>query len=397
MYLDDKYDESDGDGLVHPSRGVATQHDGVNADYKKYERIIKGLKKERLIFIIENHYIDSLTYDEKVVLLKEILCGFISSDPPRKINNIQDKYDKMIFEFFKLNLLYKKPDEDKYYAFEAKRGEVVGFFLCNPEEYDKNEKSANKMPTMSTFTKNFDYYVYNVPDEGEGWNKISKSIAIDSIYDSAKEYLGAGEGSKLFNTKNIWGYSSKGVKTKHVFRLVKPKSLAKDIKPVVSIEPGQIIGDAGDGMSSLIRDFQEVFPENYIGYTDLLEDTLRKKIQIKIQGLEDGTEKKKRDEEAAKKKKKKLTKKEKDKIDTEIEEELEELEIRNEEINEELEKLEDEEDLKERGIYLFKNLTKLKEKDFISKKFISKMYELSTRSRKKFFSYDTFLFKFIND
>ena len=51
---------------------------------------------------------------KKVILLKEILCGFISSGE----QEIQDDYDKEIYKFFENNLIYF--DDDQYYAFEKK-------------------------------------------------------------------------------------------------------------------------------------------------------------------------------------------------------------------------------------------------------------------------------------
>ena len=49
-----------------------------------YKPIVDGLKEED----IKNHYIDALSYDEKVVVLKEILCGYIVSGGKK----IQDPY-----------------------------------------------------------------------------------------------------------------------------------------------------------------------------------------------------------------------------------------------------------------------------------------------------------------
>ena len=90
----------------------------LDEDLDVYSGIINGLKSKH----IKDYTIDSLTFDEKLVLLKEILCGFISSGEKK----IQDEYDKEIFDFFKNNLIYF--DNDQYYGFE-KRGKVVGFLV----------------------------------------------------------------------------------------------------------------------------------------------------------------------------------------------------------------------------------------------------------------------------
>ena len=80
----------------------------LNTEFEDYKVIIPSLDRK----VITDRYIDSLTYDEKVVLLKEILCGYISSGG--KV--IQDRYDKEIFDFFENNLIYEEDGE--YYTFE---------------------------------------------------------------------------------------------------------------------------------------------------------------------------------------------------------------------------------------------------------------------------------------
>ena len=293
----------------------------LDTDFVEYGNIIKGLKKKH----IKDHYMDSLPYDDKVVLLKEILCGFISSGE----TDIQDVYDRDIKEFFKLNLIYKD-DEDNYYGFEE-TGKVVGFFLCNPEKYNKSK----------VIFDNFDYYEYD-----GNWKNLDR-IGIGNLRKNIQHTLVK---KSMFKTGIPWGYSFKEDKTKHVFKIVDGKVSDKDT------EPGKVIGDKGYPMLTLLREFHKNFEENHMKYTEHMKKTL--------EGL--------------------VTKREWDKVKKELNP-----------LNE---------DPIGTVTYLFKKYKELqrnkkiigvKGSTIISKEYITKMYELSTRNSFKFLSYDTFLFKSI--
>ena len=163
--------------------------------------------------MLPDRYIDSLTYDEKVVLLKEILCGYISSGG--KV--IQDRYDKEIFDFFENNLIYEEEDGE-YYTFE-KKGKVVGFFLCNPDKYNR----------IQDVFKNFDYFEY----DGE-WKFIDE-VGIDVKNNALRNK----DIKNVFKSGKVWGYSFKEDKNKHVFKIVDLRYGIHDN------EPGKVIGDKG--------------------------------------------------------------------------------------------------------------------------------------------------------
>tara|TARA_Y100001980_G_C14556284_1_gene347227 strand:+ start:2837 stop:6619 length:3783 start_codon:yes stop_codon:yes gene_type:complete len=284
----------------------------LDKDMETYGRIIDGLDSKHL----KHHYIDSLTYDEKLVLLKEILCGFISSGEKK----IQDKYDKEIFDFFINNLIYFH--DDQYYGFE-KRGKVVGFFLCNPNKYNKIQDIFN----------NFDYYEYD--GEWKHLDEVGISILKNNILRNKRL-------KTIFKTGKVWGYSFKEDKKKHVFKIVDEKYKVYDN------EPGKVIGDKGFPMLSLLQEYMNNFDKNNTKYIELMKETLEKK----------------------------LTKKKWKTIEKDVD------------------SLEEEGDIVSIMKYLYKELRGVGKQEIITKEFITKMYELSSRNILKFINYDTFLFKF---
>ena len=284
----------------------------LDEDMEIYSNVINGLNHKH----IKHHYIDSLTYEEKLVLLKEILCGFISSGEKK----IQDDYDKEIFDFFKNNLIYL--DDDQYYGFE-KRGKVVGFFICNPEKYNKLQDIFN----------NYDYYEYD--GNWKNLDEVGIGMLKNNILRNKKL-------QNLFKTGKVWGYSFKEDKKKHVFKIVDEKYKRYDN------EPGKVIGDKGFPMLTLLQEFMNNFNKNHEKYIELMEKTLNTKV--------------------TKAKWKKIKK--------------------------EIDVLKEENDIHGLVKYLYKELRSIGKQKIITKDFITKMYELSSRSILKFFSYDIFLFKF---
>ena len=279
-----------------------------------YEEIIDGLKKED----IKNSKIDSLSYDDKVVVLKEILCGYIVSGGKK----IQDHYDLEIFEFFKDNLIYQ--NDGQYYAFEEK-GKVVGFFLCNPEKYNKVQDIFN----------NFDYYEYD-----ENWKYLDE-VGIQMLKNNIIRNKNL---PKKFKTGKTWGYSFKEDKKNHVFKVVDERFKVYDN------EPGKVIGDKGFPMVTLLQEYMNNFPKNHEKYIDLMKEKLKNKSN--------------------KTKQKKM-----EKTIVEYEKEGDTIGLTK---------------------YLYKELRDIGNQVIIKKEFITYMYELTFRnSSNKYFSYDTFLFKFV--
>ena len=145
----------------------------------------------------------------------------------------------------------------------------------------------------------------------------------------------------FFKSGKVWGYSFKEDKNKHVFKIVDLRYGIHDN------EPGKVIGDKGFPMLTLLQEFMNNFEDNHSKYVELMIETLMENVNDS-----------------------KLSK-----IDKEIET------IAG--------------DLSSLTKYLYKELRGVKKQHIITKDFITKMYEYSSRSVLKFFSYDTFLFKFI--
>lgn len=279
-----------------------------------YNRIVDGLKEED----IKNNYIDSLSYDEKVVVLKEILCGYIVSGGKK----IQDQYDFEIFKYFNDNLIYQ--NDGQYYGFE-KKGNVVGFFLCNPEKYNKVQDIFN----------NFDYYEYD-----GNWKYIDE-VGIQMLKNNI---VRNNRLAKIFKTGKLWGYSFKEDKNKPVFKVVDERFKIYDN------EPGKVIGDKGFPMLTLLQEYMNNFPANHKNYIDLMIDKLKTKLN--------------------KTKQKKMEKT--------------------------ISEYGEESDIIGLTKYLYKELRGIGNQEVIKKEFITKMYELTFRnSPNKYYSYDTFLFKFV--
>ena len=279
-----------------------------------YNLIVDGLKEED----IKNHYIDSLSYDEKVVVLKEILCGYIVSGGKK----IQDPYDLEIFRFFDDNLIYQ--NDGQYYGFE-KKGKVIGFFLCNPEKYNKVQDIFN----------NFDYYEY------DGNWKYLDEVGIQMLKNNIVRNNSL---TTRFKTGKLWGYSFKEDKKKHVFKVVDERFKIYDN------EPGKVIGDKGFPMLTLLQEYMKNFPVNHKNYIDLMINKLKTKLN--------------------KTKQKKMEKT--------------------------IGEYGEESDIIGLTKYLYKELRGIGNQEVIKKEFITKMYELTFRaSPNKYYSYDTFLFKFV--
>ena len=304
--------------------------ENLQGDVDKYGDVIDELNDK----YIKEHHIDSLSYDDKLVLLKEILCGYISSG----VKKIQDDYDKEIFNFFENNLIYL--DDEQYYGFE-KKGKVVGFFLCNPEKYNKIQDVFN----------NFDYYEYDKDDKDWKYmDEVGIGILKNNMLRNTKI-------KTFFKTGKVWGYSFKEDKNKPVFKIVDERFKIYDN------EPGKVIGDKGFPMLSLLQEFMKNFPKNHGNYIKLMEKTLKSNL---IKKNKEG----KVTEAARAMGKRKWVK---------IEDNLELLV-----------------DPQSKVKYLYKELRSIGNQPIITKDFITKMYELSSRIAFRFFSYDTFSFKFIN-
>ena len=212
----------------------------IRKDFNIYKKFIDNIQNDVLI----NHYIDSLNYEYKTILLKEILCGFISTNGKK----IQDEYDKIIFTFFQNNLIYES--NDNYHILE-KKGKVIGFFLCNTQKYHRDKNVFD----------NFDFYIY----EKNQW-KLLDNVGLQILKNNFSKNKNK---DTFFKKSEIWGYSFKE-DNNHIFKIVDNQIGKKNN------EPGKVIGNKGVKPVSLLKDFSSTFKGNFVPYIKNLISLLQK-------------------------------------------------------------------------------------------------------------------------
>ena len=187
--------------------------------------------------------LDKLSYEQKVVLLKDIIEEYIED------KEIEDEQRGKIFDYFQLTLIYEKGN--KYFLLDPpKKSNVVGFFLFNTTK--NKEKNTREIDELEN---DYDYFIYK---EGEFFS-TSELEDGELIKSNLKQHLLKIKDTTLLKTKDIWGYSYQT--TKHVFKLVDGKSI------VPNKMPGRIIEQIAKKTS--IRDYiKDYFEDIY----DILVD-----------------------------------------------------------------------------------------------------------------------------
>ena len=220
--------------------------DTMDKDIKAFKPFLSNYQAD--IFV--DHYIDRLTYEEKVVLLKEILCEYINNE----YQVLNDKTDQMILQFFKDNLIMVD-DNMEYYILDIEKGNVVGFFLFNTMEYYKD--------TERDVFEDYTYFIYN---HGE-WISLD-NVGINSLKEN---YLKNKGRSKIFKTSSIWGYTFKDDKNNHTFKIINNATYGTKT-------PGKVIGNKGVKPITLLKDFSKDFRDNFTLYLkniiSMIEDKL---------------------------------------------------------------------------------------------------------------------------
>ena len=213
---------------------------------KKTQRLIKeqSEKKKILKSNICDNFIDKLSFEKKVILLKELLCEYITSDSKKII----DKYDKIIFTFFEKNKnLIMKNDEDEYSIYDPQFGNVVGFFLLNTNKYNENQDQ--------NIMYDYSFYIY----KDEVWSELD-SIGKLSIKNNFKSKF------PLFvDTTPIWGYSFKDKEERHLFKIVDNYYKGTDLTDNIKA-PGKVMGNEGHKPITLLKNLYKYFPEDYKKY-----------------------------------------------------------------------------------------------------------------------------------
>ncbi|MBE17957.1 MAG: hypothetical protein CMH79_04260 [Nitrospinae bacterium] len=199
----------------------------IEKDISLLRPYLSKLNPETMI----DHYIDRLTYEEKKVLLKEVLCEYIENN----YNNLYDEIDQMILKFFEYNLI--RIDENEEYHILNDEGNIIGFFLYNTEEYYKN--------TEKDVLDDFTYYIY----------KESQWIILDNIglYSIKNNFT---KDKQIFKTTPIWGYSFKDETQNHMFKII--DSTTFDNK-----SPGKVIGNKGVKPITLLKDFSQDLKDDF--------------------------------------------------------------------------------------------------------------------------------------
>ena len=204
-------------------------------DSKTLGKIKKALLK---------HYLDKLTFSEKYILLKEILCEVINNNYEDPIDDI----DKDIYQFFKDNIIRINEEEEFNIYDEKNGGNIIGFFIFNTNEYYKNKEK--------NILNDYTFYIYKGGDFTE-LDKIGK-LSIQKKFTKDVEI-----NKRIKRTTSTWGYSFKDENEKYIFKIV-DKTSNKDIKT-----PGKEIGNKGVKPITIIKELKNYFTDIYNTHQEL--------------------------------------------------------------------------------------------------------------------------------
>ena len=229
---------------------------------KLYKQLLKKLEKTKLIYgknayplemfitdlnkeVYFDYYIDQCTYQEKTAILKDILKEYIETGENK------EPLKKLLFRLFEVNMI--KKNKGKYYIFEEKDYDIVGFFVYNTDSFD-DKKEKNKKD-LDEIENDFDYYIY----ENE-WSEIKtmdNGLLIRRSLLMNKDKIT----SQLEVDQKYWGFSSKD-KGEHVLKFVHKKYGANKL-------PGTIIKKFPK--SEIKKIISTKFKENYKMYNDFIK------------------------------------------------------------------------------------------------------------------------------
>ena len=222
--------------------------DNIDNDIFKFKPFLSKINPN--IFI--ERYIDSMKYEEKATLLKEILCEYINNG----YQPLTDKVDQVIFDFFKNNLI-TVDDNMEYYILEKDQGVVIGFFLFNTNEYYSN--------TEKEVLDDFTYHQYTE----NKWEEID-NVGINSIKANFRKNKKKGSFFKM--KTSIWGYSFKDEVENHTFKIIDNPTYDNKV-------PGKVIGNKGVKPITLLKDFSKDLKEDYKLYIKNIILMIEKKLK----------------------------------------------------------------------------------------------------------------------
>jgi hypothetical protein len=217
----------------------------TNLDYDLIRYLIPTIDNDNYI----NHIIDKLKYSEKSTLLKNIIADLIYNN----YDNPKDKYDKIIYKFFKNNVI-RKSELEEYSILDENGGDIIGFFLHN------TEKSFNN--TLKINMDNFSFMIHD--RETNQWIDLDEVGKIN-IKNNFKK-------SDMFITPPLWGYSYKNKEETHQFKLIRPTQRSSKDKL-----PGKVLSDVlGLKSVSLLEIFRVNFPDYFLFYRGFILNLLNK-------------------------------------------------------------------------------------------------------------------------
>ena len=191
--------------------------------------------------------VDSLSYKEKVILLKDIMEEYILT------NQVKDELRNKLFEFFKDNLIYEK--NLNYYLLEKKEN-VIGFFLFNTDAFYTKKK--NKLKELDEIENDYSYFIFKNEVFYETRELDDGQLIRESI---KRNFLKGKDGFKRLKTTSEWGYPFKLEDNKTVFKFVYGKNSPNKL-------PGRIVSQIAKKNS--VRAYLKIYFQQ--NYEKLIED-----------------------------------------------------------------------------------------------------------------------------
>ena len=191
--------------------------------------------------------VDSLSYKEKVILLKDIMEEYILT------NQVKDELRNKLFEFFKDNLIYEK--DLNYYLLEKKEN-VIGFFLFNTDAFYTKKK--NKLKELDEIENDYSYFIFKNEVFYETRELDDGQLIRESI---KRNFLKGKDGFKRLKTTSEWGYPFKLEDNKTVFKFVYGKNSPNKL-------PGRIVSQIAKKNS--VRAYLKIYFQQ--NYEKLIED-----------------------------------------------------------------------------------------------------------------------------
>jgi superfamily II DNA or RNA helicase len=222
-----------------------------------YKKIIQSLIKEddffkdydfnnyinKLKFEIYRDYVyDCLSYQEKIVLLKDIIKEFIDT------GSIKEDEKRNIFEYFFNNLIYE--ENQNYYIIEKKRN-IKGFFVFNTDKF--LDKKVNKLKEIDQIDKDYEYFIYK-NDQFYNTKELDDGELIENSI--RENFISIKDKTPVLKTEKLWGYPFKTEGNNIMFKLVDENMKSHNKLP------GRIVSQIAKKNS--VRAFIRIyFKENY--------------------------------------------------------------------------------------------------------------------------------------